>query len=107
MLDLNKSVAERAQKFLELLQANFVFEPTNKLKKWYELEFIDLVNELEKGGLKLPAKKQAEWLELFKTEKEKINQTQLEIAKTDHEIDQLVYSLYQLTPEEIAIVERG
>jgi len=28
-------------------------------------------------------------------------------AKLDHEIDQLVYELYELTPEEIAIVEEA
>jgi type II restriction/modification system DNA methylase subunit YeeA len=55
----------------------------------------------------LPPKKQGEWLELFKTEKEKIKTTQNEIDKTDKEIDQLVYALYELTPEEIAIVENG
>lgn len=27
------------------------------------------------------------------------------LAKTDHDIDQLVYQLYALTPEEIALVE--
>ena len=30
-----------------------------------------------------------------------------QIAAADHEIDQLVYELYDLTPEEIALVEVG
>lgn len=93
--------------FIDLLRTNFIFEPTAKLKRWYELEFIDVINELEKGGAKIPAKKQGEWLELFKIEKEKIKHTQAEINKTDKEIDQLVYALYELTPQEIAIVEKG
>jgi hypothetical protein len=29
------------------------------------------------------------------------------LAKTDRDIDQLVYQLYALTPEEIALVEGG
>jgi hypothetical protein len=33
--------------------------------------------------------------------------SQISIDKTDHEINQLVYQLYQLTPEEIAIVENA
>jgi hypothetical protein len=107
MLALHQSIAERAQKFIDLLRANFVFEPTAKLKKWYTLEFIDVLAELEKGGLRLPPKKQSEWLELFKTEKENLKHTQAEIDKTDREIDQHVYALYELTPEEIAVVERG
>jgi hypothetical protein len=107
MLALHQSITERAQKFIDLLRANFVFEPTAKLKKWYTLEFIDVLAELEKGGLRLPPKKQSEWLELFKTEKENLKHTQAEIDKTDREIDQHVYALYELTPEEIAVVERG
>jgi type II restriction/modification system DNA methylase subunit YeeA len=30
-----------------------------------------------------------------------------EIKKTDREIDEIVYKLYELTPEEIAIVEEN
>lgn len=107
ILELNKSTSEQTQKFLELLKANFVFEPTAKLKKWYELEFVDVLHELEKGGAKISAKKQGEWLELFNAEKERIKTTQAEIEKTDKEIDQLVYALYNLTAEEIAIVEKN
>jgi transposase len=71
------------------------------------LEFIDVITELEKGGAKLPPKKQAEWLELFRQEKQKIKHTQAQIEKTDAEIDELVYQLYELTPEEIEIVKNS
>jgi TaqI-like C-terminal specificity domain/N-6 DNA Methylase len=108
MLELNKSSSGQSHKFLDLLQSNFPFElPTNKLKKWYDIEFIDLLAELEKAGAKIPAKKQGEWLALFKAEKEKIKSTQKEISKTDKEIDALVYQLYDLTPEEIEIVKKA
>ena len=107
MLSLHKSISKLSYNFIDLLKANFIFEPTTKLKKWYELEFIDVLTELEKGGAKIPAKKQSEWLELFKQEKGKIKHTQAEISKTDKEIDQLVYKLYNLTAEEIAIVENS
>jgi hypothetical protein len=108
MLELNKSSSAQSHKFLELLQSNFPFEsPTNKLKKWYDLEFIDLLAELEKAGTKIPAKKQGEWLALFKAEKAKLKTTQAEIDKTDKEIDELVYALYELTPEEIEIVKKS
>jgi hypothetical protein len=107
MLALHQSISEQSQKFIDLLRSNFVFEPTPKLRKWYTLEFIDVITELEKGGAKLPPKKQGEWLELFKAEKAKIKHTQAEIDKTDKEIDRMVYALYELTPEEIEIVEKG
>ncbi len=44
-------------------------------------------------------------VEYFETEKQKILQLQNQINRTDKEIDQMVYQLYGLTPEEIEIVE--
>ncbi len=106
ILELNRLISENKLNFIELLKANIVYEPNTKLKKWYELEFVDLIAELEKVGAKIPMKKQSEWLALFKAEKAKIKSTQVEIEKIDNEIDQLVYQLYGLTPGEIAIVEK-
>lgn len=107
IISRNKSISNQSQKFLDLLQSNFKFEATAKLKKWYELEFIELIGELEKAGAKIPPKKQGEWLDLFKTEKAAIKNNQAEIEKTDKEIDRLVYQFYGLTAQEIAIVEKG
>jgi hypothetical protein len=107
MLTLHKTIFEQSQKFLDLLHSNFLFEPTAKIKKWYALEFIDVIAEMEKGGAKLPPKKQGEWLELFKSQKTKMETTQAEIDKIDKEIDELVYALYELTPEEIDIVKKS
>ena len=46
-----------------------------------------------------------EWMELFETKKAEAQTLKAEIDKTDKEIDQMVYQLYDLTEEEIAIVE--
>jgi hypothetical protein len=43
-------------------------------------------------------------LRLAKTDTER-HAVENALAKTDHDIDQLVYQLYALTPEEIALVE--
>lgn len=108
MLVLNKFAYGQSHKFLELLQSNFPFQTSaNKLKKWHELEFLDLVAELEKAGASIPAKKQGEWLELFTAERAKIRHVQADIEKTDKEIDQMVYQLYNLAPEEIEIIEKS
>ena len=48
---------------------------------------------------------EAEWLGYFTTEKAKAQALSAQIAKTDKEIDALVYQLYGLTEEEIAVVE--
>ena len=46
-------------------------------------------------------------MQLFEKNKEKAQILKSEIEKTDKEIDQLVYTLYGLTPEEIKIVEEA
>ena len=46
-------------------------------------------------------------MEVFETKKAEAQALKAEIDKTDMEIDQMVYELYGLTDEEIAIVEAG
>ena len=50
---------------------------------------------------------QAEWMAYFTKKKTEANALQREIDRIDKEIDQLVYQLYGLSPEEIAIVENA
>ena len=44
-------------------------------------------------------------MELFEENKKKALELKAHIEKTDKEIDQMVYALYELTEEEIKIVE--
>ena len=46
-----------------------------------------------------------EWMELFETKKAEAQTLKSEIEKTDIEIDQMVCELYELTDEEIKIME--
>jgi hypothetical protein len=48
-----------------------------------------------------------EWMELFDLKKTEANKLKVEIENLDKEIDQMVYELYGLTPEEIEIVENA
>ncbi|MBL0236834.1 MAG: hypothetical protein IPQ02_09540, partial [Saprospiraceae bacterium] len=48
---------------------------------------------------------EAEWEEYFNAERKKALDIMTEIESTDKEIDQMVYKLYELTEEEIRIVE--
>ena len=48
-----------------------------------------------------------EWMEVFETKKAEAQKLKAKIDKTDKEIDQMVYELYELTPEEIEIVENS
>ena len=83
---------------------------SGKLEKWYELSFVDFIKELNKAiktakGTPLTKKDEFEWMELFEDNKKNALALKAEIDKTDKEIDQMVYTLYGLTEEEIKIVE--
>lgn len=54
---------------------------------------------------KLTPKTKLEWLEVFDETKKSLQEIQSQIAATDKEINALVYKLYDLTDEEIKIVE--
>jgi len=92
--------------FLNLLQSKFAIEKLSKnLQNWYELKFKDFLLELKKIKIQLRLSEEAEWMQYFNEQKRIANGLQTEIKQTNQQIDQLVYQLYELTPEEIKIVE--
>ena len=99
------------EKFLKYILSKYsIVESSRKLKNWHELEFAEFIKELNKAikkasGKKLSKTDEFEWLELFENKKAEAQKLKAEIEKTDKEIDQMVYKLYDLTEEEIAIVE--
>ena len=83
---------------------------TKKLQNWYELEYGDFLNELnkviKKSGLeKLTKEDEIEWSSTFKKYRDMTQSTNVEIASLNKEIDQMVYELYGLSEDEIKIVE--
>jgi hypothetical protein len=67
----------------------------------------DFIKELAKKKIKLSLADEAEWEEYFNAESKKVLELKSKIDATDKEIDQMVYKLYDLTEEEIAIVEKS
>lgn len=108
MLELNKKFQELKQNFINELNLEKV--PT-KLQKFEELDFDDFVKEYAKAKkLKFADKLEErnfknEWQRLFENDKKEVLEIQNQINITDKEIDQMVYKLYDLTPDEIKIVE--
>ncbi|SFB93467.1 TaqI-like C-terminal specificity domain-containing protein [Zunongwangia mangrovi] len=106
----------------------FIFSKFNlekiskKLQNWHELDFGEFIKELNKAINaanrerrkneqpeipKLTKKDEFEWMELFEDNKKKTVELQTQINQLDQQIDQMVYELYGLTEEEIAIVENS
>lgn len=111
MQNLFNDVQILSKKFISYFSKQYKIEKlSGKLEKWYDLEFIDFVKELNKGikavgGLTLTKKDEFEWIDLFEENKQKVLSIKSEIDKTDKEIDTLVYELYGLSEEEVKIVE--
>ncbi|HQZ78784.1 MAG TPA: N-6 DNA methylase [Bacteroidia bacterium] len=106
MLSKNKELQLAKQHLLQLLQAKYEsIAFSKKLQDWPTLTFNNFLKELTKQKIKLSLAEQTEWMQHFETEKAKANAIQEVINTTDKEIDQMVYTLYGLTKEEIEIVE--
>lgn len=106
MLDLNKTLADKRKRFLRRLTTNFEgIKITGALEHFDESEFKDFVAALKKQKIKLSLTDQDEWEEYFISNKTECNTLSAQIATTDDQIDQMVYALYGLTDDEIAIIE--
>ena len=106
MIFLNKQLQELSQKFQRTIQRKFNLEDLpGKLQNWYLLTYKEFIAELTKKKVKLSLKEEAEWEAYFLEEAKQALEIKSEIAKTDKEIDRMVYQLYGLTKEEIEIVE--
>jgi hypothetical protein len=106
MLSLNKELQEQSQKFQRTIQRKFELEELpKKLQDWYKLSYAEFIKELAKKKVKLSLSQEAEWEDYFIEESKKALELKATIDATDKAIDAMVYELYGLSEEEIAIVE--
>ena len=103
-----KNLVSKSLSFQSLLKSKYSIDKiSKKVQKWYDLDFGAFLKELKKYKIILSLKEEAEWMAYFNSEKEIIQNIKNEIEKTDNEIDQIVYELYDLSKEEIQIVENN
>ena len=108
MLKNNSELQLNSKKFLKSILRKFELEDLpKKLQDWYLLSYAEFIKELEKKKIKLSLSEEAEWETYFSTEAKKALELKAQIEKTDKEIDQMVYALYELTEDEIQIVEES
>ena len=108
MIELNKQLHNGIDSAIELIKAEYQPKKINKnLEKFYTLGVHPFIEELEKQKVKLSLSQKEELISWYKEKSEKLNQIQSEIDKLDKNIDQEVYKLYNLTEEEIKIIENN
>ena len=108
MLSLNKDLQEQSRKFQRTIQRKFELEELpKKLQDWFKLSYVEFIKELAKKKVNLSLSQEAEWEDYFTSESQKALELKSLIDRTDIEIDLMVYELYDLTQEEIQIVDNS
>jgi hypothetical protein len=80
---------------------------TTRLQEWWTLkDFADFRAEVKKVfKADIPLKERSDWEDWIARDKAKIAQLTAEILQAEAKIDSIVYELFELTGEEIALLE--
>jgi len=106
ILILKKELFVVKEKYISRLKDNIRLDKiTKRLDEFYSHSFKVFIGEIKKQKVELSLKQQDEWEDYFNEYKTEINQLQEQITKTDNEIDVMVYKLYNLTYDEVKIVD--
>ena len=105
----NELINKEVNSFQNWLKRKFDMDVlSKKLEKYYELDFEEFLKELKKKKIDISKRKTQDLLENEFNESLKIiKPLQRQIVETDTKINQLVYKLYDLTDEEIMIIENS
>jgi hypothetical protein len=81
---------------------------TERLKDWWKLDFKSFQAEIKKAfKADIPLKLRNEWENYLREEGAKVRRLTAEIEQAEREIDAIVYKLFDLTPDEIALLENS
>ncbi len=90
----------------QLILSKFSLEKlSNKLQDWHLIDYKDFLKELAKVKVKLSLSEESEWLQFFTEQKGKAQNFISLLEIQNKELDNIVYSLYGLSEDEIKIVE--
>ncbi len=108
LLKLHDIVFQNKQNFIGLIESDFKIKQASKqLKRWHDLNWTEFSEELEKNKVKWNMPKKKEWQTFFINEKETVIPYINEINRITKSIDSIIYKLYNLTKDEIKIVEQN
>lgn len=108
MLSLNSQLQEKRNQFLHGVKNNLEgVKITTALQQFEQMNFAGFMKELKKQKITILLKQQNEWEDFFNDCQAECQELTAQIAATDREIDNRVFDLYGLTPEEREIVMKG
>ena len=109
LIELNSNLLIEQNNFLKtLLEEKEVGKINSKIELFQNLSFEEFKRELKKQKIEFAlGTENDKWRDYFNSTVVKINGLQSKIHKTNKEIDQMVYELYELTEDEIKIMEEN
>jgi hypothetical protein len=79
---------------------------SSKLESWWELDFGGFLAEVKRAlKVDLPLRERGEWESFLAENRAAVDRLTVAIESAEREIDALVYQLFDLTDEEIALLE--
>ena len=101
---ISESVFRR--RLVDLVPEQGVFKLNKKLDSWWVLGFSELQKEIKKSfkGV-IPLAERNDWQDYFELEQRKREDIQREITLLEAQLNQEVYKLFDLTDDEIALIE--
>lgn len=92
--------------FVEVLQSNFDEKKiSKKYDNWHTQSWKEFLQELKKSKIEIPLEEQTRWKGFFTQKQTEANSVLLKTQNLENQIDKLVYALYDLSEEEIKMVE--
>ncbi len=77
-----------------------------KLTKWWELDFPNVRREVkQRFGKDVPVRERGEWEVWLQEQREQHHHLTAEIVRQEQALNTLVYALYAITTEEVALIE--
>ena len=105
IIELKAKLHNEIERSLELIKTEYNLKKVNnKIEKFYQLEWNELIEELEKQKVKLSLKRKEDLNEWFREKKATINDIQNKINSIDKEIDSIIFVAFHLTKEEQELI---
>ncbi|TAD95865.1 MAG: hypothetical protein EAZ97_14900, partial [Bacteroidetes bacterium] len=106
LVEKNKDLQKLLAKFLKLIQTEFkISKITQKIENWHKLNFVNFIEELKKQKLAISKKQIFDFMDIFEEKRADSQSLLSEIDFLEKELNLLIYNLYNLSAEEIKMVE--
>ncbi len=108
MMELNKNLNESSKHALNFIETKY--QPKKipqKLQKFWQIGANPFIDELKKQKVNLTLKEEEELIQWYKEKQMLLNDLENQINQLDKNIDLEVYKLYDLSDEEVKIIEEA